>query len=69
MRINWLDEDTNVPALEEQVGKLKHFTDAMADGIIDADELSTQNKAVVSAMEAVCSLLREPTALTWVPSP
>ena len=52
-RINWLDEDTNVPALEEQVGKLQHFTDSMADGIIDKDELTTQNKAVVSAMEAV----------------
>lgn len=53
MRINWLDEDTNAPALDEQVGKLQHFTESMADGVIDADELATQNDAVVTAMKAV----------------
>ena len=52
-RINWLDEDTNVPALDEQVAKLQHFTDSMADGIVDVEELSTQNEAVVTAMKAV----------------
>ena len=53
MRINWLDEDTDVPALEEQVAKLEHFTDSMADGIIDDDELNKQNEAVATAMRAV----------------
>ena len=52
-RINWLDEDTNTPALEERVQKLDHFINSMADGIIDSDELSTQNEAVVAAMRAI----------------
>ena len=53
MRINWLDEDTNAPALEEQVSKLEHFTNSLADGVIDADELSQQSNAMVAAMRAV----------------
>lgn len=53
MRTNWLDEETDLPALDEQVAKLEHFTDAMADGVIDDDELAKQNAAVVEAMKAV----------------
>lgn len=52
-RINWLDEDTDLPALEAHVQKLEHFTNSLADGVIDADELAKQNDAVVAAMKAV----------------
>jgi predicted transcriptional regulator len=52
-RINWLDEETDLPALEEHVQQLEHFTQSMADGVIDAQELSKQNDAVVAAMKAV----------------
>ena len=52
-RINWLDEDTDLPALDEHVQKLEHFTTSMSDGIIDSGELETQNAAVVEAMKAV----------------
>lgn len=52
-RINWLDEDTDLPALESHVQRLEHFTNSLADGIIDADELAKQNDAVVAAMKAV----------------
>lgn len=52
-RINWLDEDTNTPALEERVHQLEHFMESIADGIIDEGELLKQNNAVVAAMEAV----------------
>ena len=52
-RINWLDDDTNLPALDEQLEKLQHFTDSMADGVIDKTELSQQTEAVVTAMKAV----------------
>ncbi|MCA9682858.1 MAG: hypothetical protein KC457_11720 [Myxococcales bacterium] len=52
-RINWPDEDTDLPALEEHLAKLQHFTDSLADGVIDDDELSKQNQAVVAAMKAV----------------
>jgi len=53
MRINWLDENTDLPALDERATSLEHFTASMADGIIDSDELSTQSDNVVAAMKAV----------------
>jgi len=52
-RINWLDDETDLPALEEHVQQLEHFTQALADGVVDADELAKQNAAVVTAMKAV----------------
>lgn len=52
-RINWFDTETELPALDEHVAKLEHFTDAMADGVIDAGELAKQEQAVVRAMKAV----------------
>ncbi|MCA9515230.1 MAG: hypothetical protein KC635_09835 [Myxococcales bacterium] len=52
-RINWLDPETDLPALDEHVARLEHFTDSMADGVIDAGELEKQEHAVVAAMKAV----------------
>jgi tape measure domain-containing protein len=52
-RINWLDEETELPALDEHVQQLEHFTQSLADGEVDADELAKQNQAVVAAMKAV----------------
>ncbi len=52
-RINWLDDQTNVPALDEHVQQLEHFTNSLADGIVDAEELAKQSEAVVAAIKAV----------------
>lgn len=52
-RINWLDEETNLPALDAQVQRLGHFTRSMADGVIDSEELATQAANVASAMKEV----------------
>jgi aldehyde:ferredoxin oxidoreductase len=52
-RINWLDEETDLPALDEHVQQLEHFTNSLADGVVDAAELAKQNDAVVAAMKAV----------------
>jgi agmatine/peptidylarginine deiminase len=52
-RINWLDEETDLPALDEHVQQLEHFTQSLADGVVDAGELAKQNDAVVAAMKAV----------------
>ena len=51
-RISWLN-DESTPDLDAQVGKLEHFTQSMADGVIDANELATQEKNLVAAMKAV----------------
>jgi aldehyde:ferredoxin oxidoreductase len=58
-RINWLDEETDLPALDEHVQQLEHFTQALADGVVDAQELAKQNEAVVAAMKAVQSELTD----------
>ena len=52
-RSDWLDENTNLPTLDERAMKLEHFVNSMADGIIDKKELDKQNEAVVTAMKAV----------------
>ena len=51
-RSNWIDDDNN-PALEEHVARLDHFTQAMADGNIDAAELEKQETLLIDAMRAV----------------
>jgi hypothetical protein len=52
-RIDWFDDKTDVPVVDEQVHKLAAFVDAMADGIIEKAELEKQQSSVVSAMKAV----------------
>jgi hypothetical protein len=51
-RTSWLNDDTT-PDLDAHVGQLEHFTNSIADGVIDAKELSTQESNVVTAMRAV----------------
>lgn len=58
-RTNWLDSDTDLPLLDEKVHELTSFTDAMADGKVDAQEMQTQQDRVVAAMKAVESELSD----------
>lgn len=51
-RISWLNDDS-APDLDAQVAKLDHFTQSIADGVIDAQEMATQEANLVSAMKAV----------------
>jgi hypothetical protein len=57
-RISWLN-DESTPDLDAHVGKLEHFTQSLADGVIDASELSTQEANLVSAMKAVEGALND----------
>ena len=52
-RVEWLDEKTHLPIIDEQVQKLTAFVDAMADGVIDSAELEKQSTSLVAAMESV----------------
>lgn len=52
-RIDWFDDKTDVPVVDEQVHKLEAFVEAMADGVIEKAELTKQQTSVVSAMKAV----------------
>lgn len=51
-RASWISDDTT-PDLDAHVGQLEHFTQSIADGVIDAKELTTQEQNLVSAMKAV----------------
>lgn len=52
-RVEWLDEKTHLPVIDEQVQKLTTFVDAMADGVIDHAELEKQTTSLVAAMQSV----------------
>ena len=51
-RSSWINDDTT-PDLDKHVGPLEHFATSLADGMIDAQELSTQEKNLVAAMKDV----------------
>ena len=51
-RASWINDDTT-PDLDAHVGQLEHFTQSLADGVIDDKELATQEEHLVAAMKAV----------------
>jgi hypothetical protein len=53
MRNSWFDENAQHPLIHEKVEKLKSFTDAMADGVIEKKELEAQEQRLVAAMKAL----------------
>ena len=50
---SWFDERAEHPTLHERVEKLESFTTAMADGVVDKQELSAQEQRLVSAMKSL----------------
>jgi len=58
-RLSWLDEETDLPLIDEHVQQLEHFTDALADGVVDKDEVDKQQAALIAAMKAVESDLSD----------
>jgi predicted transcriptional regulator len=55
-RESWIDADSN-PDLDAHVAQLEHFTKSMADGVVDAHELETQENNLVAAMREVEAIL------------
>ena len=58
-RTDWFDDSRDLPLIDEQVNKLTHFVNSMADGVIEKSELETQQAALVAAMKAVESELND----------
>ncbi len=50
-RMNWFDEKAEYPIIQEEVNKLRLFTDAMADGVVETKELEAQEQRLVAAMQ------------------
>ena len=51
-RVSWIDDNSH-PDLDAHVQSLEHFASSLADGVVDAGELTTQEKNLVTAMRAV----------------
>jgi len=51
-RASWINDDSH-PDLDAHVEGLDHFAASLADGVIDAQELATQEANLVAAMKAV----------------
>jgi hypothetical protein len=52
-RTHWFDDSTHLPVIDEQAQKLDAFVQAMADGVIEKDELEKQQESLVQIMKAV----------------
>jgi hypothetical protein len=50
---SWFDEGAKHSTLHERVEKLESFTQAMADGVVDREELNAQEQRLVSAMKSL----------------
>ena len=48
---SWFDERAEHPTLHERVEKLESFTNALADGVVDKQELDAQEQRLASAMK------------------
>jgi predicted transcriptional regulator len=57
-RANWISDD-NHPAIDAHMQQLEHFTKSLADGVVDKQELATQNDKLVAAMRAAESVLND----------
>ena len=56
-RTSWLDDKAEHPLIQERVQQLDAFTSALADGVITAQELSSQEQRLIAAMKNVESEL------------
>ena len=52
-RTSWFDEKAEHPVIQQQASKLESFTNALADGVISNQELTSQEQRLVAAMKAL----------------
>jgi len=57
-RASWLNDDSH-PDLDAHLASLDHFAASLADGVIDDQELATQETNLVAAMKAVEGTLND----------
>jgi hypothetical protein len=58
-RTSWFDEHAEHPAVHEQVEKLDSFTSALADGVVEKNELDSQERRLIAAMKQLESELSD----------
>ena len=58
-RTSWFDDKSEHPMIQEQARHLESFTNALADGVVSAQELDGQERRLVAAMKALESGLND----------
>jgi len=61
MRMQWLDDKTQTPMIDQYAQKLDTFVQTMADGIVDDKEMKAQETRLVTLMKEVEPLLDDKT--------
>ncbi len=52
-RKSWLDDQAQTTLIDDYARNLGTFVDAMADGVVDSNEVAAQEKRVVALMQEV----------------
>jgi hypothetical protein len=52
-RTSWFDDKAEHPVIQERVTQLESFTNALADGVVTAQELADQEARLVAAMKSL----------------
>jgi hypothetical protein len=52
-RNSWFDDKAEHPLIQEQITKLDSFASALADGVVSPDELTGQERRLVTAMKTL----------------
>ena len=60
-RVNWLDDKAQTTVIDDRAQSMESFVAAMADGVIDASELSAQEARLVAVMKKVEPMLDDAT--------
>jgi predicted transcriptional regulator len=55
-RTSWITDDSH-PDIDAHVQQLEHFTQSIADGHVDKDELAKQQESLLAAMREVEAVL------------
>jgi hypothetical protein len=58
-RVSWFDDKAGTEQIQDRVRNLESFTNALADGVISAQELDAQEKRLVEAMKKAEPLLND----------
>lgn len=56
-RVDWLDDKSGAPLIDDYAQKLGHFIDAMADGKIDHKEIAAQEERLAKHLKKVDKML------------
>src|SRR5262245_52894731 len=52
-RVNWFDDKSQTPMIDQYARKLTSFVDALADGKVDESELKAQEARVAKIMKEI----------------